>query len=91
MIPPTLAAFRALMQRGADAAYYASTDVLSSHKEQEAERQDMDSFRALATATPEQLLGIAFVIRDEYQQDTAAGSVNGYYVTPHDDPLSKNG
>lgn len=40
---------------------------------------------SLATATPEQLLGIAFVIRDEYQQDTAAGPVSGYYVTPRED------
>lgn len=84
MIPSDLAAFRALMLR---AATYA-TDALGTGYDEEGEsvlRADADTLSALATVTPEQLLGVVFTIRDEYQQDAAAGPVRGYYVTPRED------
>jgi|JI8StandDraft_1071087.scaffolds.fasta_scaffold304307_2 hypothetical protein len=95
MIPPTLAAFRALMERAAT-AHDESAKVAIYFARHAKPEDDLEGFvklsyadsatlRALATATPEQLLGIAFVIRDEYQQDTAAGPVSGYYVTPRED------
>jgi len=87
MIPPTLAAFRALMAEAAEiiAAHTDCDDMPECPSCVETKATVVDPLRALATATPEQLLGIAFVIRDEYQQDTAAGPVSGYYVTPRED------
>ena len=85
MIPPTLAAFRALMGEGQEYAENAHGEWCGTRCTTCTCHDTIAAFRALATATPEQLLGIAFVIRDEYQQDTAAGPVSGYYVTPRED------
>ena len=68
MIPPNLDAFRKLMEAAAEVCdMNGYPDHLIA-----------PDLHALATATPEQLLGIAFAIRDEFRADYGSG----YYVTP---------
>ena len=58
MIPPNLDAFRKLMERSREMAYYSSCDALAEESERVRDKLDADALAALATATPEQLLGI---------------------------------
>lgn len=57
MIPKTFEEFRALMGRARDTAYSLSC-VRAEEGERVRAKMDYDALRALATSTPEQLLGI---------------------------------
>ena len=63
MIPPTLAAFRKLMQR---VAWALDGDWYDKKRDLE---MDRDELQALATATPEQLLGIVGEVVEEIRSD----------------------
>ena len=79
MIPPTLAAFRALMERAAT-AHDESAKVAIYFARHAKPEDDLEGFvklsyadsatlRALATATPEQLLGIVGEVVEEIRGD----------------------
>ena len=85
MIPPTLDAFRALMEEASSSMttgddYCGDVACHNCGPTALIARQ----LQSLATATPAQLLGIVGVIRDTYTQDTANGPVEGWLVTPRE-------
>ena len=71
MIPPTLAAFRALMAEAAEiiAAHTDCDDMPECPSCVETKATVVDPLRALATATPEQLLGIVGEVVEEIRGD----------------------
>lgn len=90
MIPPTLAAFRALMERAAT-AHDESAKVAIYFARHAKPEDDLEGFvklsyadsatlRALATATPEQLLGIAGAV-----ESGAFHEGRFFIVTPRED------
>ena len=87
MIPPTLAAFRALMAEAAEiiAAHTDCDDMPECPSCVETKATVVDPLRALATATPEQLLGIVGAAR-LFQQFAGVNLKTGdYIVTPRED------
>ncbi len=69
MIPPTLAAFRALMDEGRGYAEDAHNEWCGPHCKTCDCHDTMSAFQALATATPEQLLGIVGDVVEEIRSD----------------------
>lgn len=90
MIPPTLAAFRALMGRvegfvvdALNSGYYYNGDG--------SVESDADAIRALTTATPEQLLGIVGRVQCLDTAGTVSVQIGDYIVTPREDAGGKEG
>lgn len=95
MIPPTLAAFRALMERAAT-AHDESAKVAIYFARHAKPEDDLEGFvklsyadsatlRALATATPEQLLGIVGEVRLFHPFAGVNLKTGDYIVTPRED------